>query len=121
MNQTVRQYSHTRRPDSHRLAHNQVTRALAKFILHFMAKFYPPGLHYSFGDKEARVLPHIVLPLSRAVDRLIVTPNDDAPPELGLPLEVRRDTHLTSLQPPLRHMHLQMSLSSITQSLTHDI
>jgi len=43
--------------------------------------FSHTGLHYAFGDKEAKVLPHIVFPLYRAVDRLITTMAGDTPPE----------------------------------------
>ena len=43
-------------------------RGLSKLILQLLVKFNPPGMHYSFGDREGRMLPHIVLPLWRAVD-----------------------------------------------------
>ena len=82
-------------------------RGIVKLILKLIVKLNPPGMHYSFGDKDARVLPHVVLPLARAVDRLIVTLDDDAPPELGLPLEVRRPSHA------LRYLRLCMHLPSV--------
>ncbi|EOD31737.1 hypothetical protein EMIHUDRAFT_442069 [Emiliania huxleyi CCMP1516] len=64
-----------------------VTRGLSKLILQLLVKFNPPGMHYSFGDREGRMLPHIVLPLWRAVDRLVASPPGTAPPELGVPLD----------------------------------
>ena len=58
-------------------------RGLSKLILQLLVKFNPPGMHYSFGDREGRMLPHIVLPLWRAVDRLVASPPGTAPPKLG--------------------------------------
>ena len=100
----------------------QVTTGVARLILQFAAKLNPPGMHYSFGDKDSRVLPHIVVPFSRAADRLIVTQDGEAPPELGMPLEVRAiplsfDAH--SHQPPSYRSHLHVIGNTHTTARHH--
>jgi hypothetical protein len=63
-----------------------VTRGLCRILLAFVRKLNN-FMHYSFGDAKGEQLPHIVFPLWSNVDKLVVTPPGDTPPELGRPLE----------------------------------
>ena len=56
-------------------------RTLCNAILGFVRKMMST-LHYSFGDENDSELPHIVVPLWTAVDRLHVTPPGETPPAL---------------------------------------
>jgi len=45
-------------------------------------KTLAPFIEYSFGTDN--VLPHIVFPLNRAADRMVITPPGEEPPKLGV-------------------------------------
>lgn len=64
-----------------------VTKTVAGMILSF-ARRVLKNLHYSFGEKgevsaDEIELPHITFPLSRGMDRLMITPEGEEPPPLG--------------------------------------
>ncbi len=65
-----------------------VTKTVAGMILTF-ARRVLKNLHYSFGDKgdahsaDEIELPHLTFPLSRGMDRLVITPPGEDPPPLG--------------------------------------
>ena len=71
-----------------RLQMGLVTKTVAGMILAFGRRVLK-NLHYSFGesvkgDAEEIELPHVTFPLSRGMDRLIITPPEERPPPLGI-------------------------------------
>ena len=62
-----------------------ISRGVVKALLSFMAKRLP-GLHTSFGAKDASEVPHIAMPLWCSADRFVLTPEGATPPEMGRPL-----------------------------------
>ena len=68
-----------------RMVLGMLRRTLCQSILAFVRKVMG-HLHYSFGDADNNELPHIVVPLWTAVDRLVVTPEGETAPLLGVPV-----------------------------------
>ena len=58
-----------------------IANGLCNIILK-MTKSFNPLLHYSFGTKDERA--HICFPASTFFERLVVTPPDETPPEMGI-------------------------------------
>ncbi|CAM9718186.1 unnamed protein product, partial [Scytosiphon promiscuus] len=63
-----------------------LTRGLCRLLLSFGKKLNR-RLHYSFGDKDNKELPHIAFPLVTSVDSLVCTPDGAEVPVLGRPFE----------------------------------
>lgn len=66
-----------------------VTKTVAGMVLTF-GKRLIKNLHYSFGESLKGVssaedieMPHVTFPLSRGMDRLIITPPGEKPPPIG--------------------------------------
>ena len=59
-----------------------ITKGLSHSILQ-LGRAVNPLLHHSFGDKQNNELPHITGPLWSSVDRLVITPPGEVPPQLG--------------------------------------
>jgi hypothetical protein len=63
-----------------------VTRTLLSFLMKF-AMSLNPFLHFGFGDDHKQdgmfEFPHFTFPLFRVMDRVVVTPENETPPELG--------------------------------------
>lgn len=47
------------------------------------ARTINPLMHHGFGDDSDVELPHLVSPIWSTVDKLVVTPPGENPPELG--------------------------------------
>ena len=67
-----------------------VTKMVASTVLSF-AKRILKNMHFSFGESSKNIsnvdeieLPHVTFPLSRGMDRLIVTEPGGTPPPLGI-------------------------------------
>eukprot|EP01134_Creolimax_fragrantissima_P000917 CFRG0917T1 len=43
-----------------------------------------PGNHWGFGSSKTKEKPHITFPIESSIDRLIITPQDEEPPLLGV-------------------------------------
>eukprot|EP00164_Ancoracysta_twista_P001102 GFYU01001444.1.p1 GENE.GFYU01001444.1~~GFYU01001444.1.p1 ORF type:complete len:473 (+),score=122.23 GFYU01001444.1:94-1512(+) len=64
-------------------------RLLCNLMLKFV-KTFRSDTHYSFGDPATGEYAHIAFPLAQTMDVVIVTPDGETPPELGV--ELNRDT-----------------------------
>jgi len=63
-----------------------VTRGICQVLLRLVESFNK-NVHYSFGDKEGRELPHIVAPAFSFFDRVVATPAGEDPPPMDEPFE----------------------------------
>lgn len=69
-------------------------KSISRIGLNFV-KSIVSDMHHSFGDypnDPTHEHPHIVAPLVRAMDRLVVTPDDQAPPPIHMPF-IEEDRH----------------------------
>ena len=73
-----------------------ITRSFCRAILSF-ASTMVQDLHYSFGDRPSvpnYEIPHLVAPIFKSMDRVVITPPGAEPPKMGVPfyedLEARR-------------------------------
>ena len=80
-----------------------ITKSFCRAILSF-ARTMAEDLHYSFGDypdSPNYEIPHLVGPLFKSMDRVVVTPAGQEPPKIGTPfyedLERRRIRMKTKL------------------------
>lgn len=60
------------------------TKGICHSILQFCQRF-SSSLHHSFGDKQNIELPHITSPFWSTIDRLVVTPKGEKPPNMLQP------------------------------------
>eukprot|EP00124_Ichthyophonus_hoferi_P005009 Ihof_evm2s639 gene=Ihof_evmTU2s639 len=60
-----------------------VARSILRMMLSLCQRIVT-GVHYSFGDKKTQELPHVVFPIESTIDRLIITPDGEEPPKLGV-------------------------------------
>ena len=82
-----------------------VTKAFSRAALQFCGTMVN-DLHYSFGDKPSRTgfeIPHLVAPIFPTLDKIIITPDGQTPPEMGKPFQE---------DPEYRKQRLKMRLIS---------
>ena len=64
-----------------------LTRSISKAALKFCGTMVN-DLHYSFGDVQTNPdyeLPHVVAPIFPTLDKILITPDGEQPPPLGVP------------------------------------
>jgi len=72
---------------AHKLELGILTKAMCRTVLKFTSSMVN-DLHWSFGTDQKKAhfeMPHMVAPIHRSMDRIIITPEGQKPPKMGRP------------------------------------